>query len=40
MSDRQGAITLPALLEQQWRDRTRALAAVVTVGFIRIRISP
>jgi len=32
MSDRQGAVTLPALLAQYWSDRTRALAAVVTVG--------
>ncbi|MDX1744688.1 MAG: sodium:solute symporter family protein [Halobacteriales archaeon] len=32
MSDRQGAVTLPALLAQYWSNRTRALAAVVTVG--------
>lgn len=32
MSDRQGAVTLPALLGQHWSTRTRALAAVITVG--------
>ena len=30
LSDRQGAITLPALLADSWRPRTRALAALVT----------
>lgn len=30
LSDREGAITLPALLAQHWRARTRVLAALVT----------
>jgi Na+/proline symporter len=32
MSDQQGAITLPALLEEYWSDRTKVLAAVITAG--------
>lgn len=32
LSAREGAITLPALLDQQWSDRTQALAALVTIG--------
>lgn len=32
LSDRDGAITLPALLARTWHARTRALAAVITAG--------